>query len=191
MSPPVRKLALVTDIACSVGWLGGVATSLVLAIAGLASDDIEIARAAYRTLEIVGWHVLIPLSFASLVTGLIQASGTTWGLFRHYRVLIKLLMNVFATGVLLLYTQTLAHFAALARTTSTDLGDPSPRTAAADSSINTAAGLLHEWVRAEGQPRSQQWGSGQDQCGGERGRRADPAAPPRDRFGQPGHPVQQ
>jgi hypothetical protein len=126
MSPPVRKLALVTHVASSVGWLGGVATSLILAIAGLASDDIAIARAAYLTLEIVGWYVLIPLSFASLLSGLIQSLGTTWGLLRHYWVLIKLLMNLFATGVLLLYMQTLAHFAALARTPATDLGDPSP-----------------------------------------------------------------
>jgi hypothetical protein len=47
------------------------------------------------------------LALASLVTGLVQSLGTTWGLLRHYWVLAKLLINVFATIVLLLYMQTL------------------------------------------------------------------------------------
>jgi hypothetical protein len=58
-----------------------------------------------------GWFVLVPLSFASLLTGLIQSLGTRWGLFRHW-VLAKLLINVFATVVVLLYMQTLGSLGA-------------------------------------------------------------------------------
>ena len=55
----------------------------------------------------IGWLVLVPLSFASLLTGLVQALGTEWGLFRYHWVLAKLLMNVFANVALLMFMQSL------------------------------------------------------------------------------------
>jgi hypothetical protein len=131
MTPGVRRVALVTHVACSVGWLGAVVASVALAGAGLTSRDGQVVRSADVALELIGWYVLIPLSVASLLTGLLQSLGTVWALFRHYWVLIKLLMNVIATGVLLLYMQTLTYLADLARTTPPDgdlsrLRDPSP-----------------------------------------------------------------
>lgn len=72
----------------------------------------------------------MPFGVASLATGLIQSLGTTWGLFRHYWVLLKLLMNLLATAVLLLYTRTLDYLAAQAQAapdvTVASMGDPSP-----------------------------------------------------------------
>ncbi len=65
-------------------------------------------RAAYLVMELIGWFVLVPLSLASLLTGLVQALGTKWGLFRHYWVLFKLLITVLATIVLLMYMRHLA-----------------------------------------------------------------------------------
>ncbi|MET7424976.1 hypothetical protein [Dactylosporangium sp. NPDC005555] len=44
-------------------------------------------------LEPVGWWTLVPLGVASLVTGVVQSLGTSWGLVRHYWVLFKLVMN--------------------------------------------------------------------------------------------------
>ena len=114
MNPPLRKLALTAHVACSVGWLGAVACSLVLALAGVLSQDAEVVRASYLALEVVAWFVLVPLSVASLVTGVVQSLGTRWGLFRHYWVLMKLAMNLVAIAVLLLYTQTLGYLADLA-----------------------------------------------------------------------------
>jgi hypothetical protein len=49
------------------------------------------------------------LSLSSLATGLICSLSSSWGLFRHYWVLCKLLTNVVATIVLLLYMQTLDY----------------------------------------------------------------------------------
>ena len=40
--------------------------------------------------------------------------GTPWGLFRHYWVIFKLVINVFAVTILLLYTQSIDSFAAIA-----------------------------------------------------------------------------
>ena len=62
--------------------------------------------------------VLVPLSVASLLSGLVQALGTAWGLFRHYWVLIKLMLTVVATAVLLAYVSTLRLFADAARSPS-------------------------------------------------------------------------
>jgi hypothetical protein len=114
MAPSLRKFALTAHVTASVGWLGAVGTSLALGVAGLALRDPEKVRAVYLTMEVMGWFVLVPLSFASLLTGLVQSLGTRWGLFRHYWVVVKLGMNVFATTILLLYMRTLSYLADLA-----------------------------------------------------------------------------
>jgi len=117
MRPGVRKFALTAHVTSSVGWLGAVAGSMAVAVAAVTSRDPQIVRGAYLTLELTGWYVLVPFAFASLLTGLVESLGTTWGLFRHYWVLFKLLMNLFATVVLLLYMQTLSYLAGLAADT--------------------------------------------------------------------------
>lgn len=129
MSPRLRKLALSAHVASSVGWLGAVTASLALSVAGLTSEDARVVRAAYLAMNTVGESVLVPLALASLFTGLVQSLGTAWGLFRHYWVIIKLLINVFAAAVLVFYMQTLGYLAGLAADPDTDLGvlrTPSP-----------------------------------------------------------------
>ena len=129
LPPRLRKFVLTVHVASSVGWLGAVACSLVLAVIGLAGEDVRMVRAAYLAMDSIGRSVLVPLALASLLTGLVQGLGTEWGLFRHYWVLIKLLINVFATLLLVLYTQTLGYLAGLAANPSVGFGelrDPSP-----------------------------------------------------------------
>ena len=116
MSRGVRRAGLTAHVAVSVGWLGAVIVSLILALAGLLATDPAVVRAAWLALALVGWWVLVPLSLLSLLTGLVQALGTRWGLVRHYWVIVKLVLNLIATGVLLLYTQTLDQLAEVART---------------------------------------------------------------------------
>ncbi len=124
--PGLRKLALTAHVVFSVGWLGAVAASLALAGVGLASQDAELVRAVYIVLEPLGWSTLVPLSVASLLTGLLQSLGTKWGLFRHYWVVMKLAINVLATVILLLYMQTLGFLADVAAATTTSGGDLGP-----------------------------------------------------------------
>lgn len=129
--PRLRKATLTAHIVSSVGWLGAVAVFAALSIVGLVSSDPELVRSVYITMEAAGWYVLLPLSVASLVTGLIQSLGTRWGLFRHYWVVTKLVINVVSTGVLLLYMRSLESFANIARARQPadgldELRDPSP-----------------------------------------------------------------
>lgn len=102
MPPTVRKVALTVHVLSSVGWLGAIAAFLVLAVLGLVDSDAQVVRAAYVVLEPITWSVLVPLSLAALLTGLVQSLGTNWGLVRHYWVLIKLAVTALAVVVLLL-----------------------------------------------------------------------------------------
>ena len=121
MPPRLRKFALTAHVTASVGWLGAVAGFLALAVVGLTSQDAQTVRGAYLVMEPAAWLVLVPLAFASLLTGIVQSLGTTWGLFRHYWVLFKLLMTVFATIVLLTYMETFSAMAGVAADPSADL----------------------------------------------------------------------
>ena len=114
MTPRVRKFALTAHVVSSVGWLGAALVFLALAIIGLTSQDAQTVRGAYLVMEPAAWYVLVPLALASLFTGLVQALGTKWGLFRHYWVLFKLLINVFATVVLLIYMESFSIMARMA-----------------------------------------------------------------------------
>ncbi len=88
-------------------------------------------------MEVIGWYAIVPLAFASLLTGLVIALGTKWGLFRHYWVLISLALTVFATVVLLLHMPTVTSSAAVART-----ANPSEVFALGGDLFHPAVGLL-------------------------------------------------
>lgn len=128
MRPRLRKVVLFAHVTSSVGWLGAVVAFLALAVAGLVGPDPGAVRAAYIAMELIAWAVLVPFSVASLVTGLVQAMGTAWGLVRHYWVLVKLLITVVATVVLLTYVPTLGALARIAVDPGRDelLRSPSP-----------------------------------------------------------------
>jgi hypothetical protein len=115
MPSPVRKVALTAHITSTLGWLGAIVGFLALAIAGLRSNDVQLVRGMYLAMELIGWYVLVPLCIASLVTGLVMSLGTTWGLFRHYWVVIKFVITVVSAVILLVYTQTLEQLGDLAR----------------------------------------------------------------------------
>jgi hypothetical protein len=123
MPPGVRKLALTAHVTSSVGWLGAVVAYLALVVAALTRQDAQTVRAAWVALELTGWFAIVPLSLASLLTGLVQSLGTPWGLFRHYWVLFKLLLTVLATIILLLHMPTVSFLAGVAaQTDSATLG---------------------------------------------------------------------
>src|SRR5215472_14496436 len=101
MTPPLRKFVLTAHIVFSVGWLGTILPYLALAITGLTTGEPQMARAAYLSMEVIGWFVILPISLAALLSGLVQSLGSQWGLFRHWWILVKFLLTIFATIVLL------------------------------------------------------------------------------------------
>jgi hypothetical protein len=117
MAPGLRKFVLTAHVTSSVGWLGAVVAYLALAVAALTLRDAQTVRAAWIAMELTGWFVIVPLALASLLIGLVQSLSTPWGLFRHYWVLLKLLLTVFATIILLLHMPTVSYFAGIAAQT--------------------------------------------------------------------------
>ena len=119
MTPRLRKFALAVHITSSVGWIGAAAGYIALDVTAATSQNAQTLRAAYLTMELIAWYVIVPLAFASLLTGLVMSLGTKWGLFRYYWVLISLLLTAVATIVLLVEMQTISYFADIAATSTT------------------------------------------------------------------------
>lgn len=109
MKRGLRKFVLSAHITFAVGWLGAVAGFVALAIVGLKSDDSQIVRSAYLAMDLITRFVILPLSFAPLVTGPVLSLGTPWGLFRHYWILAKLLITILSTIILLIHLQPISY----------------------------------------------------------------------------------
>lgn len=123
MRPWLRKFVLVAHIISSVGSLGAVAGFLALAVAGLNSQDAQVLRSTYVAMEVIGRFVIVPLVSASFLIGVIQSLCTTWGLFRHYWVVAKLLLTLLTLIVLLLQMEGIAYVAAAAVETTLSSAD--------------------------------------------------------------------
>lgn len=103
MTPAIRKMTITAHLVFSVGWLGAVAAFMVLGIAGLISHDPDTVRGAYLSMDLLSRFCIIPLSLAALATGLLLASGTAWGLFRYYWIVVKFGLAIFAAMALLIH----------------------------------------------------------------------------------------
>ncbi len=115
MTPGLRKFALTVHLTFSVGWIGAVAAYLALGVSAVTSQDAQTVRSAWVAMELTGWFVIVPLALAALMTGLVMSLGTPWGLFRHYWVLISLVLTILSTVVLLLHMPTVSALADVAR----------------------------------------------------------------------------
>lgn len=136
MPSRLRKLTLTAHIVFSVGWLGAIVPYLALAIAGVASHDTQMPRAAFCSMEVIGWFVIVPFSLAALLSGLVQSLGTQWGLIRHWWVVVKFLLTSVAIVVLLRHMQDVSRVSRLAKDTMFSNADFRPEL------IHAAGGLL-------------------------------------------------
>ena len=115
MTPGLRKFVLTVHLTSSVGWIGAVVAYLALGVSAVTSQDAQTVRAAWIAMELTGWFAIVPLALAALLTGLVMSLGTPWGLFRHYWVLITLVLTILSTAVLLLHMPTVSSLADAAR----------------------------------------------------------------------------
>ena len=114
LTPGLRKLMVTAHVTFAVGWLGAVAGFLVLAITGLSSQDTQLVRSSYLAMDVIARFLIVPLSFAPLITGPILSLGTPWGLFRHYWILIKLIITILSTIIMQLHIQPINMLASAA-----------------------------------------------------------------------------
>ena len=102
----LRTFTFTTHVTSSVGWLGALIAFLALAVIGLTSPDERTVRGAYLVMAPAAWFVLVPPAHASLLSGILLSLGTAWGLFRHYWVVLKLVITAFSTVILMIYMGT-------------------------------------------------------------------------------------
>lgn len=140
MIASIRRLMLTTHVTLAVGLLGSIAAFLCLAIAGLTSEDGQIVRAAYLAMDLMARFVIVPLAFAALLTGVVESLSTPWGLLRHYWVVAKLALTVFASIILLAKLELIATAAHLA--TQAMLPRAELRGVGLELVFHAAAGLL-------------------------------------------------
>lgn len=114
MPPVMRKLVLTVHIASSVAWVGAILAYIPLDVATTTSDDPQTLRAAFLGMDMIARYALVPLALAAFVTGIIISLGTTWGLFRHYWVVVSLALTALALLVLLVEMRVIAANAELA-----------------------------------------------------------------------------
>ena len=103
MSADCERPVLSAHLTVSVGWIGAVVAYLGLGVAAVNVADAQTIRSAWIATEVIGWFVIVPLAVASLLSGVVMALGTSWGLFRHYWVVISFVLTLFSTAVLILH----------------------------------------------------------------------------------------
>lgn len=89
-SPGARKWMLFLHLLCIGGWLGATVAMAFLGLLGRTTGNPEVRRAAYLLMSIMDRNLIVPLVVASILTGVILALRTQWGLFRHFWVMAKL-----------------------------------------------------------------------------------------------------
>ena len=105
-------------VVVSVGWLGAAYVMLVLGFVATRSVP-ELRHDRYGLLHVFDQAAMIPMSLAALVTGLIVAVGTPWGLLRFYWVTVKLVTTVAGMVFAGLYVSRMAIRAAALTATNT------------------------------------------------------------------------
>jgi hypothetical protein len=104
LSAAQRKALLTFHVVVSVGLLGDIAGFLVVAIRATTLDDPASAAAHYDVLATFSVVFGIPLSFATLLSGLVLGLGGKWGVLRYPWVTAKLLivLSVILVGAFVL-----------------------------------------------------------------------------------------
>lgn len=120
LPPSWRKLILAVHLTCSVGWIGSICAYLVVAFAVPITHEPETVRAAWISMDLLGWYAIVPLAVASLATGILIASLTRWGLLRHYWVLISLSGTAVLIAILIFHMPDVSAQAERARNASPD-----------------------------------------------------------------------
>lgn len=80
---PARRALLVVHVVASAGWLGLSAGLLALGLAANTTGSAATLEAAVRSMQLFADWLLLPIALLALVSGLVLALGTPWGLARH------------------------------------------------------------------------------------------------------------
>nr|WP_232328065.1 PDR/VanB family oxidoreductase [Kibdelosporangium sp. MJ126-NF4]CEL16512.1 Flavodoxin reductases (ferredoxin-NADPH reductases) family 1; Vanillate O-demethylase oxidoreductase [Kibdelosporangium sp. MJ126-NF4] len=94
LSPRARKIWLTLHVGISVGWLGLSLGMVTLALTGLLAETHAVRHGAYEIFHIFDLAIVIPSVVLTIITGLVVALGTPWGLAEHWWVLVKFVISL-------------------------------------------------------------------------------------------------
>ena len=88
----MRRTALTVHIVASVGLLGDVMAVLAVNLRAASTSDPAFAATSYELLSMFSLVFGIPLSFISLISGIVLGLGSKWGVLRYPWVTAKLVL---------------------------------------------------------------------------------------------------
>ncbi|MDN3290154.1 DUF2269 domain-containing protein [Streptomyces thermocarboxydus] len=94
---PARRAFLAVHVVASAGWLGLSAGLLALGLAANTTGSAATLEAAVRSMRLFADWLLLPVALLTLVSGLVLALGTPWGLARHRWVWTKFWLTLATT----------------------------------------------------------------------------------------------
>ena len=110
LPPRLRRSVLTVHVVASVGLLGTTAALVAINVRAATTPDPALAASAYELLTMFSLVFGIPLSFASLLSGVALGLSSKWGVIRTGWVAIKLalIVSVILVGALILGPTTAA-----------------------------------------------------------------------------------
>ena len=96
-----RKAVLVLHIASVGSWLGIDVVMAVLVFTAIGTDDLGTKALSFRALELVAVWPMTISGLTCLVTGVVLALGSKYGLVRYWWVVVKLALNLLLSMLVL------------------------------------------------------------------------------------------
>ncbi|MFE2353707.1 DUF2269 domain-containing protein [Streptomyces parvulus] len=102
LSRPARRALLVVHVVASAGWLGLTLGLLALGLTAVTTASPAALEAGVRGMKLFADWLLPPLALLTLLSGLVLALGTHWGLARHRWVFTKFWLTLATTAATVL-----------------------------------------------------------------------------------------
>jgi hypothetical protein len=112
-----HKIALTVHILASVGWFGVAVMVVFCGVGAAAASDPTLSNALYRTMGVAPW-LSIPAGLLAVATGVLLGLGTTYGVIRHWWVVVKIAIAVAVVVTDAVLVGRVAHDAAVTGTAS-------------------------------------------------------------------------
>lgn len=94
LSPMGRRLLRLLHFLFIGGWIGGTAAMTFLSVLGASTTNVEVKRATYLVMSRLDAAFIVPLVLGSIISGVLLATRTQWGLFRHRWIASKLALSM-------------------------------------------------------------------------------------------------
>ncbi|GGL62010.1 membrane protein [Streptomyces fumigatiscleroticus] len=98
LSRPARRASLVVHVAASAGWLGLTLGLLALGVTAATTRSPVTVEASVGAMKLFADWLLLPLALLTMLSGLLLALGTPWGLARHRWVSTKFWLTLATTA---------------------------------------------------------------------------------------------